>query len=120
MASESESGHEERFQAGTSVHVPSLEGWKGRLRVDERTTPIGTIQVDDGELTLLAETSNPDAVYVTDDRADMRRIVEGKLNPIVAAVQGRLGLRGDLEFAIRVILALNAAKLSPDALRGVA
>ena len=40
---------------------------------------------------------------------DLWKVLRGHLNPVVAALQGRLAFEGDFEFAVKVILAISAA-----------
>jgi putative sterol carrier protein len=82
----------------------------GRLAVNAQGKPVGNIEVHEGRVTVSYQTGDATAVANVDDREDFLSIIRGQLNPVVAAIQGRLTLEGDPEFAIEVILAQNATK----------
>jgi putative sterol carrier protein len=96
-----------------AIDVPALAGVTGRMRVDVNDEPAGTIHVDRGKVWRGEPEGQPDAVAVVQDRADFDQIIAGQLNPVVAAIQGRLVLQGDPALGTRVISALYAAKPFP-------
>jgi hypothetical protein len=92
------------------VLVPALANVSGRLRVDVNGKAVGAIVVDRGQVSVTAPEGEAAVVLNLEDPADFLRIVRGQLNPVVAAIQGRLWLDGDLELAVQVINALAAAR----------
>ncbi|MFL5863714.1 MAG: SCP2 sterol-binding domain-containing protein [Solirubrobacteraceae bacterium] len=94
----------------TVLDVPALAGLSGRMRVDVRDEPAAPIHLDHGRIWATAPGEEAVATAVVEDRADFQRMLAGELNPVVAAIQGRLWLHGDPELAVRVIFALNAAR----------
>ena len=92
------------------VVVRALQNVSGSLRVDDSAGTLGVIHVERGRVWLGQGDGHADAVAVVADKADLERIVKGELNPVVAAIQGRVVLRGNPDLATRIILALNAAK----------
>ena len=95
------------------VSVALLAGLSGSMRVDVKGTPAGVIDVQNGTVSVNDPAGEATAVASVEDGADFLRILRGELNPVVAAIQGRLALEGDYEFAVQVILALHAAKPFP-------
>jgi hypothetical protein len=98
------------YAEGKSLDLPALAGLSGSMRVDIKEAPAGTIHVGNGRVWAGPPEAQVEAVAVVEDRADFDRILSGELNPVVAAIQGRLVLRGQPELATRLISALNAAK----------
>jgi putative sterol carrier protein len=47
-----------------------------------------------------------DATITCDSEADCQALVSGKLNPVVAALQGRLRVTGNATFAARILFGL--------------
>ena len=92
------------------VHIPLLAGVSGSLRIDVQGKPVASIDVQDGQVSLTDHPGEPTAIANVVDLSDLQRIVQGQLNPVVAAIQGRVMLDGDAEFGIEVILALHAAR----------
>jgi hypothetical protein len=92
------------------INIALLAGVSGRMRVDVKGSPVASIDVQNGQVSVIDRVDEPTVVAGVDDPADFQRIVHGELNPVVAAIQGRLMLQGDLEFGVEVILALNAAR----------
>jgi putative sterol carrier protein len=97
-------------QERVPIDLPALVGVSGRMRVDVKDDPAVTIHIDRGQVWTGDPEEQPDAVAVVEDRADFDRILAGELNPVVAAIQGRLVLQGDPELGTKVISALYAAK----------
>jgi len=100
-------------RAGTlgPVSVAALAGVSGTMRVDVQEDSLGTIFVDRGRVWVDGDVAtSADTVAIVDEQADFVRIICGELNPVVAAIQGRILFRGNPELATRIILALNAAK----------
>ncbi len=95
---------------GKVLDAPALAGLSGRMRVDVGDQPAATIHLDHGRIWATEPDLESEATAVVQDRADFERMLAGELNPVVAAIQGRLVLRGDPELAVRVIFALSAAK----------
>jgi putative sterol carrier protein len=90
--------------------VPNLRGVSGRLGLKIGSIPSAILEVNDG-IVRLREASGPaatDAVVICEEPEDASMIVKGKLNPVVATLQGRIQIEGDLGFAAQVLLALNA------------
>jgi putative sterol carrier protein len=92
------------------LDLPSLAGLSGTMRVDVQGEPVGSVHVENGRVWEGRADDPAQTVAVVENRGDFMRIVEGELNPVVAAIQGRLALQGDPELGTRLIYALNAAK----------
>jgi putative sterol carrier protein len=92
--------------------APGLAGLRGRLRLQVGDQTAGALVVDDGQVELTdAKSGGPreEAVALFSDVEDMKKLLRGEVNPVVAALQGRMALRGDLVFATKVILGLRVS-----------
>lgn len=76
--------------------------------MDVASKPVGALRIgDDGTVDLTSSSEGDvDAVIRCDSEADYAALVSGRLNPVVAALQGRLQLLGDVGLATKVTLAL--------------
>jgi putative sterol carrier protein len=86
-----------------------LAGLHGRLKIDAGGKTVGVLQVQDGKVELSSDGASAEARIVCGAAEDVAKIVRGELNPVVAALQGRLSIHGDRIFAIKVVLGLAAA-----------
>jgi hypothetical protein len=94
---------------GAHGHAPTLEGVSGRLRLDVVDSPVGTLEIRAGQVTFRRpdrDGADADAVVIVDSAETLHAILDGALNPVVAALQNRLEIAGSRAFAIRVILGL--------------
>ena len=98
------------MSATREANVAALEDLSCTMRVDVRDDSLGTIHVDRGRVWADDAVGQADVVAIVGDKADFARILAGELNPVVAAIQGRIAFRRNPELATRIILALNAAK----------
>jgi hypothetical protein len=87
--------------------APGLAGVKGRMLVTVAGAPLGVLQVDDGQVEFVPGGGTAEATVAFEDRADVVRLLQGELNPVVAALQGRMSAGGDVALATRVILGLR-------------
>jgi SCP-2 sterol transfer family len=111
--------------ATETMRVSALAGLSGRLRVDAGQRHV-MLDIRDEELVIKrapeAEVSgDAKAVFTCDTEDTARGLVQGTLNPVVAALQGRVGLNGDRVFGLKVLFALQtitpAAKSAAAALK---
>jgi hypothetical protein len=97
--------------AQRTFRLSGLAGDDGRavLRVGGNVACAVDIKGGTGTVTTAAE--GPARVVAVFDRQDtFDRIIEGRLHPIVAALQGRgVMIEGDRRFGLRVLLALRGA-----------
>lgn len=94
---------------GMHGHAPTLEGLSGRLRLDVIDSPVGTLEIRAGDVTFRRSAgggADVDAVVIVDSAETLQAILDGALNPVVAALQNRLEIAGNRSFAIRVALGL--------------
>jgi len=87
----------------------ALEGVSGRLgfEVDGRTVTV--LQIDDGRVELVQDPAPVNARVIWKNQDDIEKFLRGDLNAVVAALQGRLALDGDMAFAIKVVHGMRAA-----------
>jgi putative sterol carrier protein len=95
------------LQADRPTRVEALSGVTGKVRVDIGDRVLGVLEVEDGNVILRPGERDADAVVIVTDPNDFKALVNGHLNPVIAALQGRLTVAGDTEMAIRVILGLQ-------------
>jgi putative sterol carrier protein len=96
-------------EGGELKPAPGLEGLTGRLRLDVGNQAAAVLEVQDGEARLLPADGEADAVVIAEDVETIHRFQRGELNPVVASLQGKLRIAGNLAFAIKVILGLQVA-----------
>jgi hypothetical protein len=89
--------------------VPWLVGIRGRVRADVNGKPVGLVTVDDGTVTLTDGGGDAQAVLVCDSEEDAMAIMRGELNPVVAALQGRLTIEGDITLAIKTLSGIRGS-----------
>jgi hypothetical protein len=94
--------------------VTTLTGLVGRLAFEVDGKTVAALQVDaqridvtGGDAGNAAEPSRSTATCPSED--DVRQIVSGALDAVVAALQGRLVIDGDVLFGMKVLRALRAA-----------
>jgi putative sterol carrier protein len=100
------------FPVAGHLHVESLAGVSGRLRLEIGDQPFAVIEVHDGEVELHRGDGAADAVARCDSEATIVAIGQGTLNPVCAALRNQLSIRGNSAFAIRVIRGLHGASKS--------
>ena len=93
--------------------VPGLEGVTGRLRIEvganEASSRLfGVLSVNDGDVEFVLGDGEAGTLVRVATYDDIEAFLLGELNPVVATLQGRLAIEGDLELASRIILALQS------------
>ena len=85
-----------------------LEGFSGRLGLRVAGAPVGVLKVEDGEVEI--EPDGEAATLLTaDSEPTLVCLLSGELQMIVAALQGRARVQGDIGVAIRIFFGLRAA-----------
>jgi hypothetical protein len=94
-----------------TFRVPGLEGETGRLVLKVDDKPVYAIEVESGTATLTTAAEGPARVSANfENREAIDEIIEGRLHPIVAALQNRFTRpEGDRRFGLAVVLALRAS-----------
>ena len=88
--------------------VPGLEGVEGKLRLEIEGKPPRVLAIHDGLIEPLQQADEQvDATIVFDSESCLDELLAGKLNPIVAGLQSRMLVTGDLRLVIRVIFELQ-------------
>ena len=95
---------------GNRLDAPGLAGIKGRLLLAVAGKPVASLIVDDGHAELVRDTAPADATMSFIDAESLADVVSGRLNPVVASLQGRLRSDGDLIFATKAALGLQVDK----------
>jgi putative sterol carrier protein len=97
-------------QATPDGWVTTLIGFAGRLAFEVDGKTLLALQVDDQRIDVIGgDGGEARAVAICMSEDDARKILNGELDAVVAALQGRLAIDGDLEFAIKVLRTLRAA-----------
>lgn len=111
--------------ANETMHVGALAGLQGRMRFDIGQRHV-MLDIHGEEVVVKrapeAEVSgDAKAVCICDTEGTAEGLMQGTLNPVVAALQGRAGISGDRAFGVKVIFALQtitpAAKSAAAALK---
>ena len=89
--------------------VPELAGTSGRLAVEVDGKIIGDLVVEDGRVELGGDSAPAQGTIAFRSAEDLWKTLRGELNPVVAALQGRMTVQGDLALAIKVMLSVSAA-----------
>jgi putative sterol carrier protein len=91
--------------------VTKLTGFSGRLVFQVEGKTVAILQVDEHRVELLGGGKGGEAraVGTCKSEDDVRKILNGELDAVVAALQGRLTFDGDMLFAMKVLRALRAA-----------
>jgi putative sterol carrier protein len=98
-----------------TLRIAALAGINGRLRLDIGDTPGFVLEIHDTNVVTTRGDAEADAVAMCDSETTVAALRAGELNPVVAALQGRLSLSGDRAFALKVMLALRT--ITPAAAR---
>ena len=97
--------------------MPALKGVRGRIKFEaeevqgahfSQVKDVACLRIEDGEVELTADCEDAQAVLIGDSKAEIARLLRGEAHPMVETLQGRIGARGDLELALRVLLDLRA------------
>jgi putative sterol carrier protein len=92
----------------TARRVPGLEGLTGKLRVEVPGKPPLSFAVHDGTIEPVEQTDGPvDAIVAFEDDSCVEELLKGKLNPMVAALQQRLRVSGDVKLVAKVLFELQ-------------
>ena len=91
--------------------VTTLSGLVGRLAFEVDGKAIAALHVDEQRIDVVfgANGGAARAVVTCLGEDDVRQVLSGALDPVVAALQGRLVIDGDVLFGMKVLRALRAA-----------
>ena len=95
---------------GNRLDAPGLAGIRGRLLLAVASKPVASLFVDDGHVELVSDITPADATAGFVDGQTLTDVLGSHLNPVVAALQGRLRLDGNLVFATKTLLGLQVDK----------
>jgi hypothetical protein len=97
-------------QAVPDGWVTTLTGLVGRLAFEVDGSTVAALHVEDQRIDVSGDDGGQArAIAACPSADDVRQILSGALDPVVAALQGRLVIDGDLEFGMKVLRALRAA-----------
>jgi hypothetical protein len=87
----------------TTRHTQWLEGVTGTARFMVAENPYITLRVHDGDVDIVPNDVATDVVYRCRSKQDAQALLRGEINPVVAALQGRLDFGGDFGLATRIL-----------------
>ena len=93
-----------------SADVTGLRGVHGTMLIRVEGAPLGALVVDDRQVKFLPDVRDAkagDAIVDFDDANDIRELLDGKVNPVVASIQRRLTMQGDRLLGARIVLGLR-------------
>jgi hypothetical protein len=99
-------------RASRTFRVPGLAGDEGRalFKVGGNVVYAVDVKGDKATLTSTAAEGAARVVAAFDRQETLDAIIEGRLHPVVAGLQGRYaGTEGDRRFGLSVLLALRAS-----------
>jgi putative sterol carrier protein len=85
-----------------------LDGLSGRLRLQVAGAPVGVLKVEDGEVEIEPD-GEASTLLKADSEPTLVSLLSGELQVIVAALQGRARVEGDIGLVIRIFFGLRAA-----------
>lgn len=94
-----------------TCQVPGLDGVEGRVVLRVAGDALYAVDVSGDTATLTTGAGGPARVMVSfDSRETLEEVLEGRLHPIVAALQGRATMdEGDRRFGLGLLLALRVS-----------
>ena len=93
------------------AYYRGLEGVSGAIRIDAPAGTLGTLYVEDGTARFVAGESAGTVRAFFDDPSDIRPLLRGELNPVVAGLQRRIIFAGDRALGARILLGLHTGPL---------
>lgn len=105
------SGAATEAEAPRTFRGQGLENDEGVAVFKVGGKPVYAVDVDHGTATLTTAAEGPARVVADfDSQETLKEMIDGRLHPIVAALQNRLTVsEGDRRFGLNVLLALRAA-----------
>jgi hypothetical protein len=105
---ETQSG--ESFAQGGPLEgeAPGLAGIVGRMRLLVNDQPLGVLEVNNGRAKLVPDGGAVDVTAMCISRDVLIRLLQGRLNPIVMALQAEGRLQGDRERGVKILYGLRA------------
>jgi SCP-2 sterol transfer family len=91
--------------------VPGLGGMKGRLLIQVGGKPKASLVIRDGAVDLVPGDGAADGTILIRDESTFGKLVSGRLNPVVATLQGQMDVAGDRALAGAVLLKLQGRPL---------
>ena len=96
--------------------MAALAGSSGRLAFQVDGSTVTVLQMDDEHIEVVGgDGGEPRGLALCKSEDDVRALLRGDLDAIVAVLQGRLAFGGDVLFGLRVMRALRAAPLANQA-----
>lgn len=90
--------------------VTTLIGLTGRLAFEVDGKTVAALEVENQRVEVTGgNAGEPRSIATCPSEDDVRQIMSGELDPVVAALQGRLVIDGDVLFGMKVLRALRAA-----------
>jgi hypothetical protein len=84
-----------------------LKGLSGRIRLRAADTDVGVLKVADGAAEIGPD-GEADATVITDSLPTLVGMLGGEVQPIVARLQDRVFVEGDIALVVRVFFGLRA------------
>jgi hypothetical protein len=105
---ETQTGESFALRGPLEGEAPGLAGVVGRMRLLIGDQPIGVLDVRNGWAKLLPDGGQVDVTGVCASADVLIRLLQGRINPIVMALQAEGRLQGDRERGTRIIYGLRA------------
>jgi hypothetical protein len=94
-------------QRSISRRMPGLEGVTAKVLVEVGGQPARMFAINDGLVETIEPKGPADGTITVDDPAAAEGLLNGKLNPMVLVLQGRLRTSGDRWLVASVLLELQ-------------
>jgi len=84
-----------------------VAGLRGRIRLDVGDSTVGCLKVADETVEILAD-REAEATLIADSPQTLVGLLGGEKHPVVARLQGRISVAGNVALVIQVFLGLQA------------
>jgi putative sterol carrier protein len=103
--------NETEIAKGRTMAAPAArpdDRLSGRLGIIVEGKTVAVLHMEGGGATLEPAEGETRANVLVTSMDDLRRVARGELNLVVASLRGMLSVRGDLDFAVRALRAVEA------------
>jgi hypothetical protein len=104
-------------EAQVRGEAPGLKGISGKLRLKVAEAAAGVLQIEPSGVVEIVKEGDTTAVVAVDAQDTLTALLRGEMNPIVAHLQDRLLVEGDVALALRVLFGLQAGSPWSDVTR---
>jgi hypothetical protein len=105
---ETQTGESFALRGPLEGEAPGLAGVVGRMRLMIGDQPVGVLEVRNGWAKLLPDGGQVDVTGICVSGDILVKMLQGRVNPVVMALQAEARLQGDRERGVKIIYGLRA------------